>query len=220
MYNVRRTLLSDSLIARFFCVLFFFCTVLYSTLTCGHFSLVSFKLAWTSTVFLLQSQRLEWLQSYSHPLVAKSKCNAQCCCFRLGTVPEMHSKLLFISLVKMHSFCCTCQHKSLVIATCICSLMPCMLTLSSVINVNSKNCQMHYTAGRWMVVWASGPTPGYNMTFVIVKLLVQPDAATVYQYTSVYTHTGKLRYRWCTRGQSTESEPAAGAGVKPVKCVE
>ncbi len=67
--------------------------------------------------FLLQLQRLEWLQSYSHLLIAKSKCNAQCCRFRLGKFPEMLSQMLATSLVEMHSVCLSAY--PLVIARCI-----------------------------------------------------------------------------------------------------
>ena len=68
--------------------------------------------------FLLQLQRLEWLQSYSHLLIAKSKCNAQCCRFQLGIVPEMYSqKACHVACRNALFF--LCQQTSLVIARCI-----------------------------------------------------------------------------------------------------
>ena len=147
MYNVRRALSSDSFV--FFSFFALSCTSLWNTV---NFLWSTPSLLEPQPFFLLQLQRLEWLQSHSHLLIAKSKCNAQCCRFQLGTVPEMHSQMLSISLVEMHSGCLSAYTSSDCQMHSHC-LMPEMLTLSSVTNVNGENCQMHCTAGCWMVVW-------------------------------------------------------------------
>ena len=114
MYNVRRACLILVLADSFVFLCFFARLVQHSEVQSFFVYQLQIRLN-LNPFFLLQLQKLEWLQSYLHLLIAKSKCTAQCYRFRLGTFPKTLSHAGNIPCRDA-----LCQHASLVAARSIC----------------------------------------------------------------------------------------------------